>query len=101
MNDFLRILDDKLKDAVIEDVDIDVIKPDYDIAKEVRDSIIEIRKEKNLSQKELAELTGISQANMSKIENGYYVPSLTMLKRIADGLGKVLSVEFIDQEEVL
>ena len=38
---------------------------------------------------------------MSKIENGYHVPSLAILKRIADGLGKRLSIEFIDQEEEL
>ena len=99
MDNFQRLLDVKLKDAIIESTDTKIIPIEYDVSKEIRDAIIEIRKMKNLSQKELAEITGISQANMSKIENGYYIPSISILKRIADGLDKRLSVEFVDIEE--
>lgn len=40
----------------------------------------------NLTQKELAERTGINQADISKLENGTRNPSLKLLKRLADGI---------------
>ena len=101
MNDFQKILDEKLRTAIIEPDDDDTLKIEYDIEKEIREKIIEIRKSKNMSQKELAEKTNIPQANISKIENGRFIPSITVLKRIADGLEKRLSIEFTDIEEEL
>lgn len=99
MSDFQKILDEKLKTATI-DIDVqDAPSIEYDILKEIKDEIIEIRKIKKISQKELADKTGIPQANISKIENGYYVPSIPILKRIAEGLDKRLTVKFLDIEE--
>lgn len=45
------------------------------------------------TQKELSELTGITQADISRIENGTRNPSLAMVKRIAAGLGMQLRLE--------
>ena len=39
--------------------------------------------------------------DISKIENGKYLPSLSVLKRLCDGLGKKLVVDFVDFEDVL
>lgn len=44
--------------------------------------------EKNLTQKELSQLSGITQADLSKIENGNANPSLNTLLKLAKGLGK-------------
>lgn len=44
---------------------------------------------------ELSENTGIYQADISKIERGMANPSLLTLKRLADGLGMQLNIEFI------
>lgn len=66
------------------------LKPEYDIVK----AIINARLQKGLTQKELSEITGIDQANISRMENGNYNPSLNFLKRIATGLGKELHIEF-------
>lgn len=43
--------------------------------------------EKNISQTELAEAVGISQAMVSYIIKGFKIPSVSLLKRIADCLG--------------
>lgn len=48
----------------------------------------------NITQKELAARTGIYQADISKIERGIGNPSLSTLKRLADGLGLDLIVDF-------
>ena len=101
MSDFQKILDEKLREATIEDNDADTQILDYDILKEVREAITEIRKSKNISQKDLAKKTKIPQANISRIENGHYIPSIPVLKRIADGLDKRLIIEFVDETEEL
>ena len=100
MNDFQSMLEEKLKDAIIEDNDPDDGSVEYDVLAEIRGEMIKIRKAEGISQKLLAERTGISQANISKIENGLYEPSVSVLKRIADGLGRRLSVRFLDEEEI-
>lgn len=53
---------------------------------EIGQRIREMRKMKNISQKDLAKMTGITQANMNRIENGRYSPGLDILARIADAL---------------
>ena len=66
------------------------LEPEYNIIK----AMIEARHQKGFTQQELAEITGINQANISRMENGNYNPSLSFLKRIASGLGKELHIEF-------
>ncbi|MBR1623249.1 MAG: helix-turn-helix transcriptional regulator [Pseudobutyrivibrio sp.] len=70
------------------------IQPDLDIMR----AMIDARAAQNLTQKELAERTGINQADISKIENGTRNPSLNLLKRIADGLGMQLKIEFVPKQ---
>ena len=57
-------------------------------------AIIAARIETNLTQKELAQKTGIRQSNISLIENGKSSPTIAILQQIADGLGKTLHIEF-------
>ena len=58
-------------------------------------AIIEARQEKNISQQELADATGIDRADISKIENGNANPSLKTIKRVAEGLGKKVEIRFV------
>lgn len=58
-------------------------------------AIYEARIEKKLSQKQLSELTGIAQADISRMENGNANPSIKTLQRLAKGLGMKLKVEFV------
>ena len=58
--------------------------------KEIEDFLIgeaikKTRLQQNLTQKDLPLRTGISQANISLIENGTPSPSLNMLKKLAKG----------------
>ena len=53
------------------------------------------RENANITQKELAEKTGIYQADISKLERGLGNPSLSTLKRLADGLGMELKIDFV------
>ena len=61
---------------------------------EVVRAIIAARIEEGLTQKELAERSGIRQSNISRIENGNCSPTVATLEAIAKGLGRTLSVSF-------
>lgn len=74
----------------------DDLEHEYDII----NAMIKARKEKGLTQKQLSELTGISQADISRIENGTRNPSLEMIKRLATGMGMRLKLEFIPVSKV-
>lgn len=71
----------------------DALEPEFDIIQ----AMIHARKELNLTQKELSERTGITQGDISRIENGTRNPSLEMLKRLAKGMGMRLKLEFIPE----
>lgn len=71
------------------------IQPEMDVIR----AIVEARTSQNLTQKELAERTGINQADISKLENGTRNPSVNMLKRLADGMGMVLKIEFVPKQK--
>ena len=50
-------------------------------------AVLSARAKAGLSQKELSELTGIDQSDISKIERGVANPSVATLERIASALG--------------
>lgn len=62
-----------------------------DIAKE----IVRLRIEKGITQKQLADRCGIQQSNISRLEKGIYNPSVHLLNKIAEALGKTVKIEFI------
>jgi ribosome-binding protein aMBF1 (putative translation factor) len=60
----------------------DVFEKAYDIAMQ----IVALREQAGLTQVELAERTGISQADISRIERGATSPTAKTLQRIAEAL---------------
>ena len=98
MSDFQKLLDQALEKVNLTPVDDTPEMEEYDIDAEVRDLVISARNAADLTQKQLAQRSGVSQANISKIENGNYHPSLSTLKRIAGALEKRLVVSFEDPE---
>jgi transcriptional regulator with XRE-family HTH domain len=48
-----------------------------------------------MTQKELSDLTGIAQGDISKLESGSANPSLKTLQRLAEGMGMTLKLEFV------
>ena len=74
----------------------DAIQPEMDVIR----AIVDARTQQNITQKELAERTGINQADISKLENGTRNPSINLLKRLAEGMGMVLKIEFVPKKNV-
>ena len=69
----------------------EAIQPELDVIR----AMVDARNSVNMTQKELSERTGISQADISKIENGTRNPSLNLLKRLAEGMGMTLKIEIV------
>ena len=90
MSEFRDLLNEQLKDPEFKK-EWDDIQPEMDVIR----AMIDNRIAQNLTQKELAERTGINQADISKLENGTRNPSLKMLKRLAAGMGLALKIEFV------
>ena len=87
--------DAEFKKELLEDPEVkaayDELQPEYDIIQ----AMIDTRKSQHMTQKDLSEATGITQADISRIENGTRNPSLEMVKRLAAGMGMRLKLEFI------
>ena len=67
LNDFL---DEQLQDSEFRE-EYEKIQPEIEIIK----ALVKARISQNMTQQELAEKTGINQADISKIENGNRNPS--------------------------
>ena len=89
MDDFERHLQEMLKDPEFA-AEYERTRPEYEVMR----AIIGARIESNMTQKELAEKTGIRQSNISRIENGTTSPTVDTLARLAAGMGKRLCIEF-------
>ena len=89
MDDLDRYLQKQMKDSEFA-AEYDRTRPEFEVMR----AIISARIECNMTQKELAEKTGIRQSNISRIENGASSPTVETLQRLADGMGKKLRIEF-------
>ena len=86
MSDFENHLAQQMKDP--EFAAYDELEVQYAFARQV----IAARLAAGITQAELAQRVGTSQANISKLEHGTLNPSFDMARRVAVGLGKRLNI---------
>ncbi len=94
MSDFQKYLKQHMKDPMFE-AEWKSLEPEYQIMR----AIVEARRKSQLTQKQLSQVTGINQADISKMETGNCNPSIRTLNRLADGMGMILRVEFVPMKE--
>ncbi len=87
---FRETLNEQMKNPEFKQ-EWDLLEAEFSIAM----AMLDARKATGLTQKELAVRTGISQSDISQLENGTADPSLKTLQRLADGMGMRLRLEFI------
>ena len=95
-DDFQEYLDKQLKNKEFRK-EYEALEPEYIIMR----AMIEARREEGLTQKELSERSGITQADISRLENGNANPSIRTLQRLANAMGKTLKIEFVDPKEAV
>lgn len=67
-----------------------------DTRKDVVAQYVRCRKEKGITQAELARRAGIPRTNITRFESGDYNPSLEMMVRIAAALDMRLEIGLVD-----
>lgn len=85
------------RDTLKEEMENPEFKKEWDnleVEFQIIKAMIDGRSENHLTQRELSDMTGIAQGDISKIENGNANPSIKTLDRLADALGKKLKVTF-------
>ncbi|MDD4566022.1 MAG: helix-turn-helix transcriptional regulator [Eubacteriales bacterium] len=87
---FRETLQEQMQDPEFK-MEWEDLEPEFQIIR----ALIEARKAKNLTQKQLAEITGIDQGDISKLENGNANPSLRTLQRLASGMDMTIKLEFV------
>ena len=87
---FDDFLDEKLIDPEFKK-EYEAIAPEFAIIQ----AMIDARRSSGMTQKQLAEKTGIAQADISKLERGNANPSLRTLQRLAAGMGMQIKIEFV------
>lgn len=90
MSDLQKYLCEQLKNPELKK-EWDNLEPEFNTIQ----ALIDARKRCHMTQKELAEKTGIDQSDISKIENGNGNPALSTLKRLAEGMDMILRLEFV------
>ena len=95
MRTFHDMLSKQLQDEEFKKEN-DAIQPEMDVIR----AIVDARTSQNMTQKELAERTGINQADISKLENGTRNHSVNLLKRLAYGMGMSLKIEFVPKRNI-
>lgn len=87
MGDFAALIREIEEEAREEgpeaEAELEAFRAHYRLARKV----LELRKARNLTQTELAELSGIGQSEISRIEGGRANPTLSTLTALARSLG--------------
>ena len=102
LDEFQRGIEFLLADGTMHDVAADYITwltdesyrrqyPDEDIGPRIGSNVAALRKQRGMSQGELARTAGILGPNLSRLESGKHVPTLDVLLRVAQALNVTLS----------
>ena len=87
---FRETLNERMQDPAFR-TEWDAQEPERQIMR----AIVEGREESGMTQKQLSDITGITQADISRLENGNANPSLKTLQRLAKGMGMRMQIQFI------
>ncbi len=91
---------DELTNELMQDPEFkkeyESLQPEMDITR----AILNARIQAGLTQIQLSEKSGISQADISRLERGTRNPSLSLLKRLAEAMDATLRIEFVPRKHM-
>lgn len=61
-------------------------KPDQEVGKRIGQRVKALRKQRGLTQVQLAKMTGLKRPNISRLEAGTHVPGISLIERLAESL---------------
>ena len=96
MSDLQKLTNELMQDPEFKK-EYEAIQPKVDITR----AILDARIQAGLTQSQLSERSGISQADISRLENGTRNPSLALLKRLAEAMDSTLRIEFVPKKRII
>lgn len=88
--DFEDVLKEQLKNPKFK-AEYDKLQPEFAVLQ----AIIDTRKKKALSQKQLAKKLGTTQSAISRLEGGNVSPTVNFLQKLAEALDSRLDIRFL------
>lgn len=89
MSDLKRYIEKQMDDLEFR-AEYEASETEYQLTR----SLVAARMASNMTQKELADKSGVRQSNISRIESGACSPTVATLQALAEGLGKKLVISF-------
>jgi len=84
-----------VRDSVLADPEVqaeyDALEDEFNLAR----TVIALRTESGLTQRDLAERVGIKQPQLARIEAGRQIPKLETLALLAEGAGYIVEINFV------
>lgn len=68
------------------------------IGKEIIGALVAERKRLGLTQQDIADKTGMKAPNVTRVEGCKFTPTLDVLERYAQAVGKKIKIELVDME---
>ena len=93
MSDLQELTNELMQDEEFRR-EYEALQPEMDITR----ALLDARIQAGLTQSQLSERTGISQADISRLEKGTRNPSLSLLKRLAEAMNSTLRIEFVPKK---
>ncbi|MET8690576.1 helix-turn-helix domain-containing protein [Streptomyces sp. NPDC004732] len=91
----------KLREGIVEAPEIEAERAEIRLAMTFAKAVYDRRTELGLTQAEVAERAGLTQAKISRIEGADAVPTLPLLRRVATAMNASLNIALdADHEEV-
>jgi predicted transcriptional regulator len=93
MSDLQELTNELMQDPDFQK-EYEALQPEMDITR----AILDARIRAGMTQLELSEKSGISQADISRLEKGTRNPSIALLKRLAEAMDSTLKIEFVPKK---
>jgi DNA-binding XRE family transcriptional regulator len=61
-------------------------KPNFEVGRRIGERVRALRRERGLTQDQLARMSGLKRPNLSRLEAGSHVPGISLLERLAESL---------------
>lgn len=85
-----------VRDSILSNPEVraeyDALKAEFEFAR----AVLEIRESLGLTQRQFADLTGIKQAQLARLESGKQMPRIDTLANLAQRLGLSVEVRFVN-----
>lgn len=80
-----------------EDFEVLVERQKERVKKQILTSYINLRKERGITQQEIADRTGIKRTNVARIESGRNAPTIEVLVKLAAALDMELEIRLVER----